>query len=566
IENSLFPTSPREPCIAVSIDLLSLYQSLLEHSGMLNSAFCSALQDFYVSHGFWMLDVKGVPMQEPFRRGFGYATKWYGCVRLALEDEIDSMLSNSCAKIPDSFATLNNIQPLTPTINVDNGSVYSSPAHGKCRCPACFSGTRFGRGFSEGGDVHVAVDCNFNQHHRTSAGDCPHFYDPRYILSKHEVDEAGVRIEIACNAGTKKNYSPKIPDIAVDEDKKSFDAADEKKEKTHGGRYDDTGLAALVCHHDVPLFLANVDTPGEQQKYAVALIDKLASHLPAAASIAVLYDIGCYDIFPPMLTERLVFATSAMHSYGHQWACQLVYNPRLMDGLGLTDGEGVERFWSCLQKLIGITRSSAHRQRIYLLDHQVAFMAKSIREDLGGWIHRKVQEGVEKKGAKAHADLESCGKSVPFLRQQWADQHQTQTSIRLHKSTCLLGKELDAVLTSLQAHADTVESAIQATQTALKSLPMTVSQPNFNLSQLSYIHQQLCNQIDQLYASLNVGQSFPELASLNITFVQTLLLVCDLKMNICKRAIATFFEWDWLDQATGGCEQALGTKLHQQTR
>ena len=48
-----------------------------------------------------------------------------------------------------------------------------------------------------------------------------------------------------------------------------------------------------------------------------------------------------------------------MHSYGHQWSCQLVYNPRLQTGSGLTDGEGVERLWSRLRKLIGITRTSA---------------------------------------------------------------------------------------------------------------------------------------------------------------------------------------------------------------
>lgn len=90
---------------------------------------------------------------------------------------------------------------------------------------------------------------------------------------------------------------------------------------------------------------------------------------------------------------------------------------------------------------------------------------------------------------------------------------------------------------------------------------MTISHPNFDLSQLSYVHQQLCNQIDLLYASLNVGQSFPELASLDVAFVQTLLLARDLKMNIRKRAIGTFFEWDRLDQATGGREQALG-KFH----
>ncbi len=52
------------------------------------------------------------------------------------------------------------------------------------------------------------------------------------------------------------------------------------------------------------------------------------------------------------------FATSVMHAYGHQWTCQLAYNPRLKPGLGLTDGEGVERLWSRLRKLIGVTRMS----------------------------------------------------------------------------------------------------------------------------------------------------------------------------------------------------------------
>jgi hypothetical protein len=56
---------------------------------------------------------------------------------------------------------------------------------------------------------------------------------------------------------------------------------------------------------------------------------------------------------------RLEFALSAMHAYGHQWSCQLGYNPRFIEGLGLTDGEGVERLWSRLRKLIGVTWSSS---------------------------------------------------------------------------------------------------------------------------------------------------------------------------------------------------------------
>ncbi|KAF9006921.1 hypothetical protein BDQ17DRAFT_1324214 [Cyathus striatus] len=40
----------------------------------------------------------------------------------------------------------------------------------------------------------------------------------------------------------------------------------------------------------------------------------------------------------------------------------------------------------------------------------------------------------------------------------------------------------------------------------------------------------------------------------------------DLKINIRKRAVGSFFEWDRLDQATGGKDKPLGTKLYQDTR
>jgi len=44
--------------------------------------------------------------------------------------------------------------------------------------------------------------------------------------------------------------------------------------------------------------------------------------------------------------SRLHFATTAMHVYGHEWACQLIYNPHIASGLGLSDGEGTEQLWS----------------------------------------------------------------------------------------------------------------------------------------------------------------------------------------------------------------------------
>ena len=93
--------------------------------------------------------------------------------------------------------------------------------------------------------------------------------------------------------------------------------------------------------------------------------------------------------------------------------------------------------------------------------------------------------------------------------------------------------------------------------------------------------------VENLYTSLNVADAFPEVKGLPLEFVRTLLMARDLKINIRKRAIGTFFEWDKLDRAAGGRDHPLGnqyilsavvlhsyrlssttigTKLHQQTR
>ncbi|KAK0467760.1 uncharacterized protein EV420DRAFT_1473603 [Desarmillaria tabescens] len=65
-----------------------------------------------------------------------------------------------------------------------------------------------------------------------------------------------------------------------------------------------------------------------------------------------------------------------------------------------------------------------------------------------------------------------------------------------------LKRELDAILT-LQAHEDTMETAIQVAWEILVSTPNHIKHlPSINLSQLSYVHKQLCAQIEQLYTVL----------------------------------------------------------------
>lgn len=105
-----------------------------------------------------------------------------------------------------------------------------------------------------------------------------------------------------------------------------------------------------------------------------------------------------------------------------------------------------------------------------------------------------------------------------------------------------------------------------------------------SLQDLRYHQQQLLADVEKLYASLNIHEKFPELKGVDVEFVRTLLLARDLKINIRKRAVGSFLEWERLDQAVGGKHQALGeyrpvsnkashhitlslgTKAHQRTR
>lgn len=135
-----------------------------------------------------------------------------------------------------------------------------------------------------------------------------------------------------------------------------------------------------------------------------------------------------------------------MHSFGHQWVCQIVYSPRLRRGLCLTDAEGVERFWSRIRKLIGITRSQwvgqspalnsqlltlmQNSRRIWMIDQYAAFVNEEGRDKLGGWIHRQEHKNLAKKRKAAQKVLQDCGVSEEELRWNWEEQKAAQTSCR----------------------------------------------------------------------------------------------------------------------------------------
>lgn len=200
-----------------------------------------------------------------------------------------------------------------------------------------------------------------------------------------------------------------------------------------------------------------------------------------------------------------------------------------------------------------------------------------MREGLGGWIGRKLRLGIKRQGEAARKELEAHGIPIETLRLQWEDQCQKQLSVRAREFRVLficmttylyhssldaparLKRELDVVL-SLQSDIDSVETALKSTRTLVgqRDIPASAHKA---IQSLENNHARLIKNVESLYASLNVHESFPELKGLSLDFVRLLLMARDLKINIRKRAVASFFEWDRLDRAVGGKQNPLGKLL-----
>nr|GAT53357.1 predicted protein [Mycena chlorophos] len=208
------------------------------------------------------------------------------------------------------------------------------------KCPACFAGLKHDP--SQRYDLAVCEDGNFAQKRSSYSKPMEAYVDgirngapPRRKPDVEEEDGYEGRL--------------KVPRSALDACEKSFKAADESREKASTQFFAQTGLMGLVC---IVLFLVNLKSAGEKQFYSLLLLEALFQHLPPDIRVAVLYDIACQLDrscekwgFLDRYRDRIAFAVSVFHAFGHIWACQLVYHPHKCIGFGFENGECAERVW-----------------------------------------------------------------------------------------------------------------------------------------------------------------------------------------------------------------------------
>ncbi|KIJ39770.1 hypothetical protein M422DRAFT_257364 [Sphaerobolus stellatus SS14] len=527
VARGFFPCAPKQPSMAFDISLLELVTATMFYIAPNISGWSLGLEWFWKERGY----VLGA--RDNLKRRFSAAYLWFNVVRdqtnNCVQEYIISIVNETCLDSEDNTtpngavmrneeATAPPLPPLDPPFRLleqastpwsasepalAHPSTPEQPAlltsapvqesipptsgperrrirpseHLRRCCPLCFGGKKPELAESQAHCI-VALDVNFAQKClKGRVVDPPIQHPNTYFVPPTKLNEMEACIE-ACrkkkHSGS-SNLKLRLPEDILKDCENSFIAAQEGEAKASSVVYADTGLVALVCRHDRPLWVANMTTPGERQYYAFALLDHLFEELPDDWSVGVLYDIAG-QIERSMLKHgilsslypRMVFVVSIFHAYGHQWACQLLYHPRKVVGFGLSDGEGCEWFWSSLKRLISSLRVSGRHRRRLMIDRQIHHNRVDGLRKLGLWLARKRQACIKKETAMREI-LSNHNISPLVLCAEWAAQVEAQTA-PLKRRKKAAGDEAIKHILDLHKQRQELHARIQTIQASISKL------------------------------------------------------------------------------------------------
>ncbi|CAD6982383.1 unnamed protein product [Tilletia controversa] len=373
IKSGLFPASPSNPRVAFTIKLLRLYQILIDQIGMPANNMAATVKCLMRVDGTFRRTSLHIDIGDTLRKQLKSAATWMTAVecyqqRMAIlghptwtryipslaDDDLILTLGDLIDSCPACF------QAFVPERNIDSTFIGPLPA------PRVVIGSH-----ADAPQVIIALDGNFTQKRRKRKDPVSmQPFPPRRFLSAKQVSEAERALRAA--KGTNPDKDNCIAQIR---------AVNSGTATSASSPFEVTGIMGACCRHDVPLVLCDITTPGERHYYATALIQAIVRAIPHMTHLGIAYDIGCR--FDPstrvkdLLGEQvqISWAVPIFHVYGHTYTCQMRYNPRNIEGFGLTDGEGMERVWSGLSNLIPTTRSMSRGERRFNLEQRCDHLA-----------------------------------------------------------------------------------------------------------------------------------------------------------------------------------------------
>lgn len=184
---------------------------------------------------------------------------------------------------------------------------------------------------------------------------------------------------------------------------------------------------------------------GEKFSYPDLLLSKLVQSFGSERTYNVSYDLGCkyeahlkkrvlFSIFllnqqtpDELLSSKIVCTIPALHAYGHCTECLRTMHPKRVEGQGLADGEGTERFWSRFAKYHSIVKEMGPVKRIEMLEDVMRDVRKTKRSTNSAHLlkqYSKVKAFIQ----KSHVLFNSLGVSEDNARHLWLEERRSFTT------------------------------------------------------------------------------------------------------------------------------------------
>eukprot|EP00795_Rhopilema_esculentum_P007287 gene7287-12983_t len=227
------------------------------------------------------------------------------------------------------------------------------------------------------GPLIEIIDACFGFVRKKSAGtsfSCPRF-ETRMFADQNDVDN----FVLKHSKEIKKSENPC-------NQYKAGEITDSIRSKGKNAKYDEKAVLGRICRHGHPKGFISLKH-GERIAYAVYELKRMVEPYKSSPEVKLkcMYDIACIldvhlqnnkdygleDIF-----DKIQFGIPIFHSYVHKSRCQVLYSPRRCDGLGLTDGEGIERLWSYLRKFSYMTKEMKSNRRTDTLTEALLHYAR----------------------------------------------------------------------------------------------------------------------------------------------------------------------------------------------
>ncbi|KAJ6450265.1 hypothetical protein C8R45DRAFT_1057216 [Mycena sanguinolenta] len=143
------------------------------------------------------------------------------------------------------------------------------------------------------------------------------------------------------------------------------------------GIFDETEIFLALCRHGFALVVADMVRSGELAKYPLAIVNKLLDAF--GLKIGRGYDIGCHfettvnnsDLGDKARNNQFRSLVGSFHGHAHNRLSQLSFLATYVQGMGLEDLEGCERYFS---RSNGLARSIRYDSKFHRKQEITTFM------------------------------------------------------------------------------------------------------------------------------------------------------------------------------------------------